>query len=122
MTLCYCHSTPCFKVFQSNLYSVLEFYHLLYFKIQKLVEKYMYYCICYYLAELLAIHLAIYVYRRTYKNYLQVFTRIFYQIKKNYLWPRGAPCSAGALGPGLADLCLKTALGLVVMYTSHVLI
>src|SRR6218665_753396 len=37
-----CHSAPCFKVdlFQSNLYSVLEFYHLLHFKLQKLVEKY----------------------------------------------------------------------------------
>jgi len=28
---------------------------LLYFKIQKLVEKYIYYCICYYLAELLVV-------------------------------------------------------------------
>jgi len=28
---------------------------LLYFKIQKLVEKYMYYYICYYLAELLVV-------------------------------------------------------------------
>src|SRR6218665_1039296 len=49
----------CFKVhvdfFQSNLYSVLEFYHLLHFKFQKLVEKYMYYCICYYIAELLVV-------------------------------------------------------------------
>src|SRR6218665_2614973 len=56
MTLCDCHSAPCFKVFQYihvGLYSVLEFYHLLYFKIQKLVEKYMYYFICYYLAQLL---------------------------------------------------------------------
>jgi len=52
-----CHSAPCFRVdlFQSNLYSVLEFYRLLYFKIQKLVEKYMYYCIYLYLAELLIV-------------------------------------------------------------------
>src|SRR6218665_3991219 len=63
----------------------------------------MYYCICYYLAELLALHLVIYVYRRTYKNYLQVLT-VFYQIKK-IIFGR-----AGALGPGLAGLCLKTAL------------
>src|SRR6218665_1970108 len=56
MTLCDCHSAPCFKIFQYihvGLYSVLEFYHLFYFKIQKLVEKYMYYFICYYLAQLL---------------------------------------------------------------------
>ena len=50
-------SAPCLKVdlFQSNLYSVLGFYHLLYFKIQKLVDKYMYYCICYYLAEFVVV-------------------------------------------------------------------
>ena len=37
------------------LYSVLSFYQLLYFKIQKLVKTFMYYCICFYLAEFLVV-------------------------------------------------------------------
>src|SRR6218665_2413571 len=110
MTLCDCHSAPCFTVFQSNLYSVLEFYHLLYFKIQKLVEKYMYYCICYYLAELLVVTTCN-TYRRTYEKTIYRFLTVFYKTKNIYFWLCGAPCSAGALGPGLAGLCLKTALG-----------
>src|SRR6218665_3808883 len=34
----------------------------------------------------------------------------FYKIKKIFFWLRGAPLILGALGPGLAGLCLKTAL------------
>src|SRR6218665_1136415 len=117
MTLCDCHSAPCFKVFQSNLYSVLEFDHLLYFKIQKLFEKYMYYCICYYLAELLHLLLLSRIVscynlecRPKYeKTFYRVLT-VLYKIKKIYFWLIEAPCSAGALGPGLAGLCLNTAL------------
>src|SRR6218665_2539586 len=55
-----------------------------------------------------------YAYRRTYEKTIYRFLTAFYKIKKIYFWPRGAPCSAGALGSGLAGLCLKTALGIVV--------
>src|SRR6218665_258775 len=54
-----------------------------------------------------------YAYRRTYEKTIYRFLTAFYKIKKIYFWPRGAPCSAGALGLGLAGLCLKTALGFV---------
>jgi len=62
---------------------------VIYLKIQKLIEKYVYYCICYYLAECIG----------------SIANTVLYKIKK-YIFA----CSAGALGPGLAGLCLKTAL------------
>src|SRR6218665_3114840 len=88
----------------------MKFYHLLYFKIQKLVEKYMYYCSCYYLAELSVVttcNICLWanLYEKTIYRFLTVFTRL-----KNIFLSERAPCSAGALDPGLAGLCLKTAL------------
>ena len=68
----------------------------------------MYYCICYYLAELLAVrpyNMSIGEPIKTIYRFLAVFLP-----EKKYFWPSGAPCSAWALGPGLAGLCLKTAL------------
>src|SRR6218665_3637385 len=111
MTLCDFHSAPCFKVFWSNLYSVLEFYHLLYFKIQKHVEKYMYYCICYYLAGLLVVttcnNMPI---GESMKKTIYMFITVFFtRLKHIFLAARG-PLEQGALGPGLASLCLKAAL------------
>src|SRR6218665_3019096 len=44
------------------------------------------------------------------KKTIYRFLTAFYKIKKIYFLPRGAPCSAGAVGLGLAGLCLKTAL------------
>src|SRR6218665_1991273 len=65
------------------------------------------YCICYYLAEFLVVTICN---GRTYEKTIYRFLAVLYQIKKIYFWLSGAPCSAGALGPGLAGLCLKTAL------------
>src|SRR6218665_1457258 len=65
------------------------------------------YCICYYLAEFLAVTTCN---RRTYVKTIYRFLTVLNKIKKIYFWLSGAPCSAGALGPGLAGLCLKTAL------------
>src|SRR6218665_2860613 len=38
------------------------------------------------------------------------FLTVFFTRLKIYFWPSGALCFAGALGPGRAGLCLKTAL------------
>ena len=40
-------------------------------------------------------------------------------MKKIYFGLSGALCSVGALGPGLAGLCLKTALIIAYMYRLH---
>src|SRR6218665_884414 len=45
-----------------------------------------------------------------YEKSIYRFLAVLYKIKKIYFWLNGALCSAGALGPGLAGLCLKTAL------------
>jgi len=65
------------------------------------------YCICYYFAEFLVVTTCN---RRTYEKTIYTFLTVLYKIKKIYFWLSGALCSAGALGPGLAGLCLKTAL------------
>src|SRR6218665_2261798 len=50
-----------------------------------------------------------YAYRRTYEETIHRFLTVFTRLKKIFLAERG-PLFRGALGPGLAGLCLKTAL------------
>src|SRR6218665_3356647 len=51
-----------------------------------------------------------YAYRRTYEETIHRFLTVFTRLKKYIFLLSEAPCSAGTLGPGLAGLCLKTAL------------
>jgi len=81
------------------------FNQLLYFKIQKLVEKFMYYFICFYLAEVLVVTNSnnyMPICRRAYEKLFIGFNRFFTRLTKYIIGCAGPPVSRDPLDPGLA--------------------